>query len=448
MTFLKNLKSFKTNSKALPRIHFVFSLCVVAFFYGFIVHRNQIFPYKTIKDAKDVAVLLYEDITGGRVKFTDKTFTRNIPVYDSDAAYAGPSLITALLREKKTMYINIIDMEGNLLQEWNIDWHEIWPKVTHIPKSDPKLSQGHPNTHIHGAELLDNGDVVFNFEHLGMVRVDVCGNVVWRLPYRTHHSIYKDENDTLWVSGQINHESELPEFPNHDPPFIEPTVIQVNLDGELLKEISVLDLLVENNLQGLLYMSTIDNTDTQVNGDTLHLNDVETFPSYLDEGVFKTGDIMISLRNINTVLVFRNEDRVITYLSIGEFVRQHDPDFLDGYRISVFDNQNIAPSSYGYQSRIIIKSFLDNQSSIYFTGDEEMPFYTNIMGKHQWLPNGNLLITESQRGRAFEIDPQGRIVWEFVMGDGKYWIVEEVQRVSANFTREFFEQARQECSQQ
>ena len=43
-------------------------------------------------------------------------------------------------------------------------------------------------------DLLDTGDLIFNYENLGLVRVDVCGNVVWRLPYRTHHSIWRDEN--------------------------------------------------------------------------------------------------------------------------------------------------------------------------------------------------------------------------------------------------------------
>jgi len=55
-----------------------------------------------------------------------------------------------------------------------------------------------------------------------------------------------------------------------------------------------------------------------------------------------------------------------------------------------------------------------------------------LMGKHQALPNGNMLITESDNGRAFEIDESGEIVWEFVnlVGDGKVGIVQEVQRLS------------------
>ena len=50
---------------------------------------------------------------------------------------------------------------------------------------------------------------------------------------------------------------------------------------------------------------------------------------------------------------------------------------------------------------------------VIYSGSSERPFYTDIMGKHQWLPNGNMLITESTKGRAFEIDPEGALVWEY-----------------------------------
>jgi hypothetical protein len=39
------------------------------------------------------------------------------------------------------------------------------------------------------------------------------------------------------------------------------------------------------------------------------------------------------------------------------------------------------------------------------------------MGGIEALPNGNVLITESERGRAFEITRDGDIVWEFYNPD-------------------------------
>ncbi len=41
-------------------------------------------------------------------------------------------------------------------------------------------------------------------------------------------------------------------------------------------------------------------------------------------------------------------------------------------------------------------------------------FYSGARGANQRLPNGNTLITESDDGRAFEVTPEGDVVWEFV----------------------------------
>ena len=131
--------------------------------------------------------------------------------------------------------------------------------------------------------------------------------------------------------------------------------------------------------------------------DLLHLNDVEPFPARLKEGFFKKGDVLVSLRNINTVFVFNRETEKIKFICTGLFIRQHDPDFIDGNTFSVFDNTR-RPEEYHPQSRIAIVSAPDKTVKTYYEGTPEHPFYTRIMGKHQWLPNGDLLITETCRG--------------------------------------------------
>jgi hypothetical protein len=206
-----------------------------------------------------------------------------------------------------------------------------------------------------------------------------------------------------------------------------------------LEEWSVAELLRENGLGGLLYLGSLENRSTQVCGDLLHLNDVEPFPTRMEGDFFGQGDILVSLRNINTVFVFNRQNRKIKFICTGWFVRQHDPDFIDGNRFSVFDNNNIAPERHSHQSRIVIVSARAKTSLVFFEGVMSAPFYTNIMGKHQWLPNGNLLITESMQGRAFEINRRGKIVWEYVnyVDRGVVGLVEEVQRLSSDYARFF-----------
>jgi hypothetical protein len=440
--FLKN----RINPDSLPKILFILSLCLLSFAYGYISLAGGLFPHALISESiKTIDEWINEPDLPPYLYQTE--YLTKVPVYDPAAANNGLSFVAAAIEDRK-LSARVIDMNGEIVHQWVIDWFDLWSDATHISETDAAYPQMRPGTMIHGAVLLENGDLIFNFNHLGMIRLDPCGNVVWRLGYRTHHKIYLDENDILWVPGQINHDLPLPNLPNHEAPFIEPTVIKVSLDGELLKEISLIDVFKENDLEGLLNLSSLAQRDVSVTGDTLHLNDVETFPSYLEEGVFTTGDIMVSLRNINTVLVFREEDLQVTQIHIGTWVRQHDPDFIDGNTISVFDNYNVAPEEYGQQSRILIKSVSTGEYSVYYTGSEGQPFYTDIVGNHQWLPNGNMLITESIKGRAFEIDPEGIIVWEYIniLEDGIAGIIDEVYRLPDFFTKEQFNRFVDSCN--
>ncbi len=412
-------------------------MLVIFYGIGFITRHYELFPYKLIDNAFIVAkkVIFKQSAIGEKYYFPTR-YKTSINTFDPSQTFPGPTLITSIGKDRY-MSVKVINLDGTLNHEWIIDWFEIWPDRNDLTTEEKPKSR--PGTHIHGCVILDNGDIVFNFEHLGLVRLDVRGRVVWTLDYRTHHSIYMDENNTLWVSGQINHTEPMPKYPNLKK-VVEPTILNVSLDGEILNETSIVDLLAHNKLPGLLYMSATCNSSPKISGDFLHLNDVEVFPSSLPEGFFKAGDILVSLRNINSVFVFDGHDHHLKYKNIGGFVRQHDPDFIDGNSISVYDNHNVKDQNRKNQSRIVVHSIPDGHTRTHYVGSEAHPFYSVIMGKHQWLPNGNVLITDSMAGRAFEINSDGTIVWEYIniVKDGYIGIVEEATRISAKFSKDFF----------
>lgn len=429
----------KSNEDRLARSMFALSLALLVFGYGVAVGTYEIFPHRLIHESIKLAKSLVAQQAPGAKPWYYRTADPDKDIsYTSDAAYPGLNLLVTIAADDR-LAVRVTDMAGEDIHRWYIDWFEIWPQPEHIADSNPLKPKSRPGTLVHGLVLMDNGDLVFNFEYLGLVRLNPCGEVVWRLPYSTHHSVHLDEDGTLWVSGRKNHLGPVPGLPNYQPPFSEPTVLQVSPDGEILQEFSVIELLQNNGLHGLLYLGTQDNQSTVVSGDTLHLNDVETFPPSMSAGLFSRGDVMISLRNINAVLVFDQRDGNIKYLSIGQFVRQHDADFLDGNTISVYDNNNTAKQSEGYQSRILRLTTGDDNSEIVYSGSQSLPFYSDIMGKHQWLPNGNLLITETRGGRAFEVDSQGEIVWQLLnrVDATDIGALGEAQRISGHFTTVF-----------
>lgn len=353
------------------------------------------------------------------------------PIANSGHAQPGLNLVTRI--GKDTLEAVVIDLDGKEVHRWSPDWFALWPEAKHVPERLQPRSR--PGTHIDGALLLDNGDLVFHFEHLGMVRIDEHDRVVWKLPYQTHHSITQGDDGTLWVCGQKERTAPLPGFPNLVPPFVEDTILQVAPEGRIVREWSVLELLRKNGREGLLCLASLDNFSTAAAGDITHLNHVEPFPARLPPGEFGPGSVLVSLRNINTVFVFDAATDRVQFLSTGQFVRQHDPHFVDGNTLSVFDNHNLGPHDPQPQSRIMLLHAPDQAVKTYFQGTAEHPFYTPILGRHQWLPNGHLLITDSCNGRAFELDRNLQVVWWYIhyVEPGVVGAVEQVTRVPNRF---------------
>ena len=428
------------NSQRFSLILFIISSAFISFNCGFLVREFQFFPYQFyVEAAKGFQKI--RDQRFGKLPWYYKPLKKPFPdvVSDTGEPDKGLTLVTKMAADH-SISAEIIDLKGKTVHKWDIDWFEMWPNPQHLP--DSMIPQEKPGTHINGAVVMENGDLVFNFEKDGLIRIDITGEVVWRLPYQTHHSLHKHDDGNLWVCGQKYHTQRSSRLPHLLPPFSEETILEVTPEGKILREWSVADILRKNGYTGLLYLGTLNDKSTEVKGNTniLHLNDVEPFSSKLQEGFFKQGDVMVSLRNINTVFVFNAETEEIKFIAIGQFVRQHDPDFIDGNTFSVFDNNNnIVFEPELRKSRILIVSAKEKTSKVFFEGSLEKPFFTEIMGKHQWQPNGNLLITESMAGRGFEINQQGEIVWQYInyVDQGVVGIVEEVQRLPLKYERIF-----------
>jgi hypothetical protein len=135
---------------------------------------------------------------------------------------------------------------------------------------------------------------------------------------------------------------------------------------------------------------------------------------------------MVSLRNVDLLLVFDPATRRIKWSKTGPFLRQHDPDFLPNGRISVFDNRSGGPDAGAFGPSRIVETDPNTGRSVTTYGDRaDEHFYTDKMGDHQLLPNGNTLITATMAGWVFEVTPERKIVWSYVnrwKDDSVAWI--------------------------
>jgi hypothetical protein len=91
---------------------------------------------------------------------------------------------------------------------------------------------------------------------------------------------------------------------------------------------------------------------------------------------------------------------------------QHHASLLDNGHFLVFDNGPAAG-----RSRILEVDPQTRQVVWSYQGTPPSSFFSIIGGGCQALPNGNVLITDSPRGRAFEVTREGQTVWEFFNPD-------------------------------
>ena len=297
--------------------------------------------------------------------------------------------------------------DGALLYEWPINFFNVAP--------DEMKHKFHAL--IHGSHLYENGDVVANLDGRGVVRFDVCGNILWRSSDKSHHSVFIDDAGAIWTPTLAGKQ--------HDPvytplPFMFDSVAEFDpATGRKLSEFNLYEVLVKSDMFGLAQRHADQFADV------FHLNDVEVLSSEMAAAfpMFKAGDILLSSRNLHQLWVVDGQDHTLKWSFGGPMLGQHDPDFQPNGKISVLDNRVsvLASGENGFLgnrggSRILeIDPATRNWTTIYRT-DEKNNFYTQYRGKHQLLENGNILIAETDAGRAFEVAPDGSVVWSFVNG--------------------------------
>ena len=71
---------------------------------------------------------------------------------------------------------------------------------------------------------------------------------------------------------------------------------------------------------------------------------------------------------------------------------------------------------------------------IIYPGEDEK-FYSSKFGKHQVLPDGNILISSPEQGRIFEVSREGETVFEFVnrFDESRVLKVSEAKWLPENF---------------
>jgi hypothetical protein len=418
----------KKRDRSRPVLHATF--LVLFFFLGSQLALRGIHPFKFLTAGYDATKTLAFEQTRTRPLMLHLIEYQGdgVTVHDPEQAYEGLTALQAWFPDGPQ--VRLVHMDGHVVHKWKVDPFEIWPDPKHLPKKlvpKTRFSFRHQ-----GLVVLPDGSVVVNVANVGTVKLDKCGSVVWTVDRRTQHSITRDGVDGFWIPAN-QEASAVPEdllLPGVSRTFIEDTLgryenllLFVDADGKVQREFSVLRALFDGNFEQQLYDAW-----KVSKSDPTHVNDIEIVTAALAEKIkgVKEGDLLVSIRQLHMLAVFDRETGRIKWHQTGPWVRQHDPDILPQGNILVFNNRPLSLQGELRSNLIEFDPATSHAKVVYPLNDDD-GFYTDILGTQQPLPNGNILINESRKGRVFEINSQGRIVWEYVKAyDREYAVLIEM----------------------
>ena len=235
-----------------------------------------------------------------------------------------------------------------------------------------------------------------------LVKINNNSEIEWvKADYEAHHSIELDHENNIWISGRRLY-SKLPELKDKEnTKFKDDLIMKINPDnGEVLFEKSVIQILKDNDLYDLVFKNG------NYQRDPIHLNDVQ--PAFTDSDYWKKGDLLISSRHLSTIILYRPSSNKILWYKQGPWLNQHDADFLEDNKISVFGNQVFIGDMeleiklpFEFNSVFIHDFENDSVTEPYKTFLESEKIKTLSQGRSEILSNGDLFVEETNNGRIF-----------------------------------------------
>lgn len=259
--------------------------------------------------------------------------------------------------------------------------------------------------------LLKNGDLIVICKSSYVARYSWNSKRIFQRSTRAHHDLVVDETGNIHL---LSLKIRPHDFEGTPLPIVDDQIVIMSQKGKVHKKRQlypiVKSLVPVQRLLGIRWLM-VKGTDekklTQEGGmaDVTHINSIQILSKPI-EGIAPKGAYLLSSRELNRILILDSEGKELLW-SYGEGVLegQHHATQLENGNIMVFDNGIIRK-----RSRII--EIDPKTETIVWTYDAPH-FFSQLRGAAQPLPNGNVLITESDKGHVFEITREGKKVWEF-----------------------------------
>lgn len=253
--------------------------------------------------------------------------------------------------------------------------------------------------------VFGDGSLLYH-DQSPLTKVDACSRLQWQVEGIFHHSNEVSTKGGIWIPAHFEPQT----IKGVSDKFKDNGIVHVTQDGKVDYEMSLPKILIDNGL-GYLIFGHVNYTE-----DPTHLNDIQE--ATFDGPHWKKGDLFLSARNISAIIQFRPSESKVIWHKQWPWVKQHDIDFLDDHRISIFDNR-----MYKYPGRDALDG--NNEVLVYdFATDTVTSPWKDAMAKHEFrtmyegrsevLNDDEVFIEETNFGRAAVINTAGDAIWKYV----------------------------------
>lgn len=408
------MKNPEPGTSPLERFFFFVACGFLLLLAGMLLARYQFFPYSVVDDA----------IKGGRAAAAQMGLIENSTDTDIDTSEGDLQYVEAgvqrhreeltfsgytLLISSSQEAASLIDMGGQTLHRWSLPVgavRERFGKGTSPPDVPAYWRSCH---------LYPNGDllVVIQGENvtpygLGIFKIDKDSNLLWANLDHAHHEVAVAEDGRIYTISQEIRGVSIPDLRHLRPPLIEDFVLVLSPNGQTLHRISVVEA-----FSGTPFSAAVDRFADRRDwkGDYLHVNAIEPHDNQNTTRVFGKDQILISIRNMDSLATLDLKSRKIVWLLRGSWHRQHDVDVTTDGRIMLFDNRG--DFARGGHSRVIEFDPITQEFTWLVGTDETLKLHSGSGANQQPLPNGNVLITEAAAGRLLEVTRNREVAWEY-----------------------------------
>lgn len=317
-----------------------------------------------------------------------------------------------LYKSRPAPAAQLIDLDGKVVHTWNEPRLEItdWKSLLAF-----FYQRGGPVCWDQ-IELLPDGSLLAIVKYRHLEKVDWHSKLLWRTPVPAHHDLDVAPDGRILTLTQ-----RMGKLQTADGPvaIVDNGIAILSPDGELLREISLASLLGDrvprkrvDAIRAAERRGKLSETAMLNLRDVFHSNAIEILRRDVPS-LGKAGQVLISVRELNLLAVVDLERREVVWeWGPGELQGQHHSSILPNGHIALFDNG----VSRGY-SRIVEMDPATRQVVWQYRASPPKAFFSKRRGGAQWLPGDHFLITQSNRGRAFEIDREGHVLWDFLNPD-------------------------------